>query len=307
MKKMVIAGGTGFLGSVLSDYFKDKVDLIVILTRGKSVQKENIKYVHWDAANLSGWEQHLEAADALINLTGKSVDCRYNSKNKKEILNSRITSTKILQKAVNECKKPPAVWINSSTATIYEHSEKEPMSEENGIIGNDFSMNVARQWEASFFKNTEGTTRKVALRTSIVMGNKGGAMQPLKMLTKFGLGGKQGKGNQMVSWIHETDFARAVAFVIVNTQLTGVLNVTAPNPIQNCKLMKTFQQELHIPFGINIPKILLEVGAILIGTETELVLKSRFVIPEKLQQNGFAFTYPSIDGALKNLLGEINP
>jgi len=185
MKKLIIAAGTGFLGKVLVHYFKNKCEEIVILTRGKSKIQNNIKYVHWDAKTLTGWETELENATALINLAGKSVDCRYTAENKKEIYASRIDSTAILNIAVLSCKKPPKHWLNSSTATIYRHSEDKQMTEVNGEIGNDFSMNIAKTWEQTFFEVPTKETLKTALRTSIVLGKKGGAFIPLKRLTQL--------------------------------------------------------------------------------------------------------------------------
>ncbi|MFD2564973.1 TIGR01777 family oxidoreductase [Aquimarina rubra] len=301
MKKLIIAAGTGFLGNVLVEYFKNKAETIVIFTRGKNKSIENIKYVHWDAKTLGVWKQELEGADVLINMTGKSVDCRYHQKNKDLILSSRIDSTAILGKAILTCKKPPKVWLNSSTATIYRHSLDKEMDEIDGEIGTGFSVNVATNWENTFFSQPTPTTRKVALRTSIVLGKNGGALQPILNLVKIGFGGKQGKGNQKFSWIHETDFARSLEFIIENPVIEGSVNIVAPKPSDNNNLMKTLRTVKKIPFGIPLPKPLLEIGAILIKTETELILKSRNVIPKKLQDHGFQFRYPNLTNAITNL------
>lgn len=299
--KIIIAAGTGFLGQALIRHFKQNAKEIVVLTRGKEKQEGNISYVHWNAKSLTGWEAALENADLLINLAGKSVDCRYNEANKREILLSRINSTKILNNAVLQCKKPPKHWLNSSTATIYRHSEDKQMDEYTGEIGNDFSMNVAQSWEKAFFKTETPNTKKTALRTSIVLGKNGGAFLPLKNLTQMGFGGKQGNGKQFVSWIHEDDFAKALEFVF-EKEITGVINIVSPTPIQNKDFMKALRKELKIPFGTPVGKRLLEFGAKIIGTETELVLKSRNVIPKRLQENGFTFKYQTIESAFKNLI-----
>lgn len=298
MKTIIIAGGTGFLGQVLKNYFIKKGYLVKTLTRNP-VNKDDI---YWDAKNFDDWTNELENLDILINLTGKSVDCRYNKKNKILIYNSRIDSTNILGKAINKCKVPPKVWINSSTATIYQHSLDKQMDEENGVIGNDFSMNIAKSWEANFNSIANTETRKIILRTSIVLGKKGGALIPLKRLTKLGLGGKQGKGDQKVSWIHEIDFARAINFIIEKETLSGTFNITAPNPTNNKALMQSLRNVLKIPFGLNHPIWILKIGAKIIGTETELVLKSRNVIPLRLLNNGFKFKFSNIEDATKNLL-----
>lgn len=303
MNKLIIAAGTGFLGEVLKNHFKNKFGEIVILTRGKSKSDHNIKYVNWDAKTFSGWETELENADVLINLAGKSVDCRYTEKNKKEILLSRIQSTKILNKAVFNCKNPPKHWLNSATSTIYRFSLDKQMDEIEGEIGNDFSMNVAQSWEKAFFKTETPNTLKTALRTSIVLGKNGGAFIPLKTLAKIGLGGKQGKGNQFISWIHEEDFANAVDFIIQN-EMAGVVNIVSPKPISNAEFMKKLQKAVGIPFGIPINTFLLKIGAAIIRTETELVLKSRNVIPKRLLDSGFKFKFGNLDIAFQNLLSK---
>ncbi len=300
MKKLIIAAGTGFLGQVLVTHFKDKFDKIIILTRGKPKSINSVKYVNWDAKTLSGWENELENASVLINLAGKSVDCRYTEANKKEIYESRIDSTKILNEAVLNCNNPPKHWLNSSTSTIYRFSLDKQMDEVTGETGDDFSMNIAKSWEKAFFETETPKTLKTALRTSIVLGQNGGAFIPIKMLAQFGLGGKQGKGNQFISWIHEKDFARAIEFVI-EKELTEVVNIVSPNPITNYDFMKTLRKEIGAPFGIPTNKLLLEIGSFFIRTETELVLKSRNIIPKRLHENGFTFEYETLEKAFKTL------
>ena len=303
MNKLVIAAGTGFLGQVLVDHFKNKFDEIVILTRGNAKTVDRIKYVNWNARTFSGWENELENAAVLINLAGKSVDCRYTEKNKKEILLSRIESTKILNKAVLKCQNPPKHWLNSSTSTIYRFSLDKQMDEIDGEIGNDFSINVALSWEKAFFKTETPITMKTALRTSIVLGKDGGAFIPLKTLAKIGFGGKQGKGNQFISWIHQEDFANAIDFII-EKQITGIINVVSPEPIRNTDFMQKLRKAIGFPFGMPLNTFLLEIGSFLIRTQPELVLKSRNVIPKRLLENGFQFKFGDIDDAFKNLLGK---
>ncbi|CAI2765519.1 TIGR01777 family oxidoreductase [Flavobacterium collinsii] len=301
MNKLIIAAGTGFLGQVLVNHFKNKFEEIVILTRGKSQIIDGIKYVNWNAKTFSGWENELEHATALINLAGKSVDCRYTQKNKKEILLSRIESTKILNEAILKCKNPPKHWLNSSTATIYRFSRDKQMDETEGEIGNDFSINVALSWEKAFFKTKTPKTLKTSLRTSIVLGKKGGAFIPLKTLAKIGFGGKQGKGNQFISWIHEDDFANAIEFIL-EKEITGVINIVSPSPIPNIDFMKKLQKAVGFPFGIPLNTFFLEIGSFFIRTETELVLKSRNVIPKRLLEKNFKFKFENIDSAFQNLL-----
>lgn len=299
MKKIIIAAGTGFLGQVLVNHFKNKAEIIV-LTRGKSTIKNTVRYINWDAKTMTGWERELENADVLINLAGKSVDCRYTEKNKNEIMASRVDSTAILNKAVLQCTIPPRHWLNSSTATIYRYSTDKQMDEVNGEIGLDFSMNVARMWEKAFFQTETPHTKKTALRTSIVLGKKGGAFIPLKRLAQLGFGGRQGSGKQFVSWIHEEDFAHAVDFIVGN-KLEGVVNVVSPEPIKNSDFMEAIRISRNIPFGIPICTFLLKLGAKIIGTETELVLKSRNVVPKRLLDSGFTFIYGDLYKAMNRL------
>lgn len=296
--KIIIAAGTGFLGKNLEQYFTAKGHQVYILTRNPNRKNE----FHWDARTLGEWKNLMENADVLINLAGKSVDCRYTPKNRQEIYDSRINSTKVLQQAVDQCRSKPKVWMNASSATIYIHSETHLNTEENGIIGDDFSMNICKSWEQEFFKTTTENVRKVALRTSIVLGNNGGAFPKLKTLTKFGLGGNQGRGNQKVSWIHIHDFCKAVEYMIEHQNIAGPVNVTAPDPLSNESFMKELRREMNIPFGLNAPAWQLEIASVVLKTETELLLKSRNVYPDKLLKNGFEFTYPKLETALKDLV-----
>lgn len=296
--KIIIAGGAGFLGQALEYYFQKKGHEIKILTR--NLKHEND--IYWDGRLIGKWKNELENADVLINLAGKSVDCRYTEKNKNEILSSRIESTNILQKALDQCQNPPKIWLNASSATIYVHSETNLNTEDNGIIGDDFSMNICKQWEAEFFNTENKNIRKVALRTSIVLGKKGGAFPKLLQITKLGLGGIQGKGYQMVSWIHVDDFCRAVEFVINNENLQNAVNITAPNPLSNFEMMKTLRAKIKMPVGIASPIWLLEIASILMRTETELLLKSRNVYPQKLINSGFTFNSANFETALETLI-----
>ncbi|TLX24374.1 TIGR01777 family protein [Chryseobacterium indologenes] len=295
--KIIIAGGTGFLGENLKKYFTEKGNRVYILTRKPRRENE----IYWNAKTVGEWQNILENADVLINLTGKSVDCRYNEKNKQEIYSSRIESTKVLQKAIDSCSQKPKIWMNASSATIYVHSEKHLNTEENGMIGDDFSMNICKSWEKEFFTTKNEEVRKVALRTSIVLGNNGGAFPKLKMITKLGLGGKQGRGNQMVSWIHIDDFCRAVEWVISHQDLTGAINVTAPDPISNEAMMRKLRKQVNAPIALNTPVWQLEIASVLMGTETELLLKSRNVFPGKLLESGFQFSYETFDIAVLKL------
>lgn len=295
--KIIIAAGTGFLGRNLEKYFLDKNYEVKILTRNPKRKNE----IFWDAKTIGTWKNGLEGADVLINLAGKSVDCRYNDKNRKEIYDSRIDSTRVLQKAIDKCQNLPRIWLNASSATIYVHSETHLNTEKNGIIGDDFSMNICKSWEKEFFKKGNQNIRKVALRTSIVLGKNGGAFPKFKQISKLGLGGKQGRGNQLMSWIHIDDFCEAVNFIIENENLEGAINITAPKSLSNEDMMGQIRKKIKVSFGIPSPVWLLELASVFIKTETELMLKSRNVYPEILLENDFKFRYDTFEKALEEL------
>lgn len=293
MKKVVIAGGIGFLGIALREYFEARGVVVITLSR-----KRDSQTTYWNGKDLGDWTQHLENADVLINLAGKSVDCRYTPANKKSILSSRINSTRVLNLAMEQATNKPNVFLNASTATIYIHSETQINTEENGIIGDDFSMGIGKAWEKEFFSKTITGVRKVALRTSIVLGNDGGALPKMKAITRVGMGGKNGRGNQFISWIHIHDFCKSIDFLI-NSDMEGVVNITAPKPETNTDFMQQLRKSMKVPFGISQPIWLLELGTAVIGTETELLLKSRNVYPQRLLDAGFEFEYEDLESCLK--------
>lgn len=296
-RKIVLAGGTGFIGKYFEKNFNDLGYEVKIISRQSP-------HINW--GNKQEIIEALENSELLINLAGKSVNCRYNSKNKEEILKSRIETTKILGNVIKECKNPPALWINSSTATIYRHAEDRPMTEEKGEIGSGFSVEVAKEWENSFFAFQFPKTRKIALRIAIVLGADGGVMIPYKYLVRFGLGGVQGSGNQKFSWIHVEDLFNITLFLKEKEELSGVFNCSSPYPITNRELMTYLRKAMNRTIGLPSPKWMLEMGAFLIRTETELILKSRWVIPEKLEREGYKFKFNNIEKALQQILKSPN-
>jgi hypothetical protein len=300
--KLVIAGGSGFLGQVLAKYFQSRFEDIVILSRTAATSNKNIRKIVWDARTLGPWSGELNDCDVLINLTGKSVNCRYTEKNKKEILTSRLDATKVLGEAIRISKNPPRVWLQAASSTIYRSSFDKIMDEKTGEIGDDFSMNVCKQWERTFLNEECPATKKIVMRIAIVLGKQGGAIPPLLALTKLGLGGRQGSGKQMVSWIHENDFVRCAEWLIENGKNKGIYNCTSPSPVTNYLFMKNLRHALRIPFGIPSPAGLLEIGSFFIRTETELLLKSRWVYPKRLLEEGFTFQYQTLDKALEELV-----
>lgn len=292
-KRVVLAGGTGFVGQHFQKRFTELGYDVKIISRQS-------QHISWD--NKQAMIDTLEDADMLINLAGKSVDCRYTTKNKREILKSRIVTTNALGNALLACDNPPPIWFNASTATIYRHAEDKPMSEKTGEIGTGFSVYVAKEWESAFFAFNLPHTRQIALRIAIVLGDHGGVMEPFKNLVKYGLGGAQGSGDQMFSWLHVEDLFNIVLFLKDQENLSGVFNCSSPYPVTNRELMTQLRESMNIKIGLPSPKWLLEMGARFINTETELILKSRWVIPEKLMQEGFKFEYEKIETALKQIV-----
>lgn len=300
--KIIISGGSGFIGKYVANFFHKKKYDVIILTRGKARIENGITYLNWDGRSFGNWAKKLEGAEMILNLAGKSVDCRYNEKNKKEILNSRIDSTKIIGEAIDNCIIPPKLWVNMSTATIYEHTlEGNANDEKNGIIGDDFSMNVAKYWEKTFDNFNLFATRKITMRTSIVLGKEGGALTHLAPLVKFGLGGKNGSGKQFVSWIHVEDLARIIEWFMDNKNASGVYNCTSPTPIRNEFFMQKIREAFSISIGLPATKWMIEIGTFLLRSESELVLKSRKVVPKKLQEEGFIFNFEKLEEALRNI------
>lgn len=299
--KIVLAGGSGFLGSSLIASFKKQKAEIVLLTRHINKQLAGVQQVIWDGRDAGAWCSALEGADAVINLCGKSVDCRYTEENKTRIYTSRLLPTRAIGLAIQKCTRPPRVWINASSATIYRAAYEKKMDEFSGEIGDDFSESICKQWEQGVNSIHTPGTRKIILRISITLGRTDGALKPLKHLVRLGFGGHQGKGNQRVSWVHAEDFSRAVNWVIGNENAFGVYNVVAPETCSNREMMATLRKELHRPVGMNIPTWLLELGATVIRTETELVLKSRNVYPARLLDEGFTFLFPTLTGAIHDL------
>lgn len=306
MKKIVIAGGTGFLGQSIINLFSDRDAHFTILSREKHPDSGNVHYEKWDGINPGSWTQSLECADVVINLNGKSVDCRYNERNKALIYSTRIDSTKAIGKAILACKHPPALWINSGSATIYRHSLDKEM-DESGELGAGFSVDVCQKWEAMFNVFTLPHTRKVIIRTGIVLGKNGGPFIPLLNLVRMMMGGRQGDGRQYCSWLHEVDFVRAIEFIINTPFIQGTYNLTSPNPISNSAFMKVFRNSVNRRFGIPLSRLVLEFGALLIGTETELILKSRRVVPQKLLEAGFRFKFAHLDAAVKDITQNSHP
>ncbi|MFC0214800.1 TIGR01777 family oxidoreductase [Paenibacillus chartarius] len=292
-KKIVLAGGTGFIGQYLQDRFRELGYEVVVISRRPG-------HVSWQDADAI--LAALEGAELLVNLAGKSVNCRYNASNREQILTSRTKTTEILGRALLLCTNPPPLWLNSSTATIYRHAEDRPMTEATGEIGSGFSVDVAASWERAFFAFELPRTRQVALRIAIVLGESGGVMIPYMNLVKFGLGGVQGSGRQKFSWIHVEDVFGIIRFLQEHEHIRGVINCSAPNPVSNRELMQLLRESMGRSFGLPAARWMLELGAFFLRTETELILKSRWVVPERLLQEGYRFRYERLEQALKAIV-----
>jgi uncharacterized protein len=308
--RIVLVGGSGQVGSILARHFyQHQTDVCAI---ARTTFSAPWSAVAWNGLQLGDWVKALAGADAVINLAGRSVDCRYGRRNKTEILESRIRSTRLVGEAIQTLTTPPPVRLNASTATIYRHSTDRAMDEETGELGGTeanvpdswrFSIEVATRWEESFFDAKTPQTRKVALRSAMTMSpDTGGVFDALLRLVRFGLGGRFGSGEQYISWIHERDFVRAIEFVIANEQISGVVNVAAPNPQPDTEFMRNLRSAWGVLFGIPMPKSMLEIGAIFLRTETELVLKSRRVEPGRLLSEGFRFEFPEWPAAAVELV-----
>lgn len=312
-QKIILAGGSGFLGGELAKHFAALGWEVVILTRSPKSRTDGVREVAWDTKTLGDWARELDGATAVVNLTGRSVDCRYNAKNRREIMDSRVNSTRVVGEAIAQCKHPPRVWLNSSTATVYQHTFGKPHDEssqdmDSAVDAKDaFSVEVAQAWERNLNEANTPKTRKVALRTSMVLGLGRNSVFPvLRRLTKFGLGGRQGSGKQFVSWIHVEDFCRAIEWVIAHEELAGPINQCAPNPLPNTEMMKIFRDVCGMPIGLPATEWMLEIGAFFLRTETELIFKSRRVVPGRLLASGFAFRFPTFREALVDLEKKIS-
>jgi uncharacterized protein (TIGR01777 family) len=308
--RIVLIGGSGHVGTLLAGHFHQPGNEVCVIAR--TTFSAPWRVVAWDGLQNGGWVRALDGADVVINLAGRSVNCRYNGANKAAILASRVRSTSLVGGAIQTLSKPPSVWLNASTATIYRHATDRAMDEQTGELGGAetnvpdtwrFSIEVATRWEEDFFHADTPKTRKVALRSAMMMSpDRGGVFDALLRLVRFGIGGRFGSGQQYVSWVHETDFVRAVEFLIANEHINGVVNVASPNPLTNADFMRSLRDAWGTRIGLPATEWMLEVGAFFLRTETELILKSRRVVPGRLLGEGFTFEFPEWREAAKELV-----
>jgi len=293
-RTVVLAGASGFIGRYFRARFEQ--DGWTVRTVGRKGTRSSPSAT-WEDDD-GAIARVLEGTELLVNLAGRSVSCRYNARNKAAILQSRVSTTAALGRAVALCRQPPSTWLNASTGTIYRHATDGPQTEQDGELGTGFSVDVARAWEAELKAAVTPGTRKVPLRIAIVLGPGGGALRPVANLARLGLGGRMGPGTQKFSWIHVEDLYRSVLFVHARKDIAGPVNVASPDVVDNRELMRMVRRAYGARFGIPTPAWLLRLGAILIRTETELVLKSRWVQPQKLLNSGFVYSQPELGRAL---------
>jgi uncharacterized protein len=307
--KIIIAGGTGHLGEKLVEHWQQKGHDVVVITRGG---KSRARTVQWDGVNDGDWVKELEGAHVVVNLAGRSVNCRYTRENLELMMNSRVNSTRAIGRAIAQAKSPPGVWLQMSTATIYAHTFQKANDEHTGIIGGNephvpgywkYSIDIAFEWERAQQEALTPKTRKVALRTSMVMGkNPQSVFGVLASMTRWGLGGTIAGGHQWVSWIHEDDFVRALDFLIENSNMSGAVNVCAPHPMSQKDFMSILRKTLGIWMGLPATAWMVKVGAVFMRTDAELLLKSRKVIPSRLLESGFEFNFPKWQQACESLV-----
>jgi uncharacterized protein (TIGR01777 family) len=308
--RIVLPGGSGQVGSLLARHFHAKGNSVVVLTR--RMFPAPWRTVTWDGVNLGDWVRELDGADVVINLAGRSVNCRYSTANRREILESRTKPTRVLGEAITRVARPPTLWMNASTATIYRHALDRPMDEVTGELGGNepgapsawrFSIDVAKRWEEAFFAASTPNTRKIALRSAMTMSpDRAGIFDVLLRLVRFGLGGSAGSGRQFVSWIHEVDFVRAIDCLIAKENVTGCINIASPGPVPNREFMSALRRAWGRRLGLPAAEWMLEIGAVLLRTETELILKSRRVIPGRLLESGFQFQFSDWPSAARDLV-----
>lgn len=307
--KVIIPGGSGQVGTVLARALHRRGHDVVVLSRRP--RPAPWRTAAWDGATVGPWAEELEAADAVINLAGRSVNCRYTATNRREILDSRVFSTRALATALAAARRPPRVWLQASTATIYAHRFDAPHDEATGQLGGHepaapdswaFSIDVARAWEQAWADAEVPRTRKIALRSAMTMSpDRGGIFATLRALVRYGLGGRAASGRQFISWIHHVDFVRAVLWLIDHDEMAGIVNVSSPHPLPNAEFMRVLRRAAGVPIGLPAARWMLEVGALALRTETELILKSRRVVPGRLLEAGFTFDFPQWDTAARDL------
>ena len=312
--KVAIPGGAGQVGTILARALHADGHEVIVLSR--QPQATPWRTVAWDGVTLGPWAREVDGSDVVINLAGRSVNCRYTPGHRQEILESRVQSTRVVGAAIADARRPPRVWLQASTATIYAHRYDAANDEATGSIGGreadvpsdwHFSIEVAQAWERALEEAATPATRKVALRSAMTMSpDAGGIFDTLLALVRRGVGGTAGDGRQFVSWIHFEDFVRATRWLIDHDEIDGTVNVAAPNPVPNEEFMRALREAAGVRVGLPATKWMLEIGAVFMRTETELILKSRRVVPRRLLESGFVFDYPIWKAAAADLCARVS-
>jgi uncharacterized protein (TIGR01777 family) len=307
---VVIPGGSGQVGQILARHFHAQGHIVTVLSRNPRPAPWRV--VSWNGVMPGEWIDDVAQSDVCINLAGRSVNCRYTATNRRVIYDSRVQSTRLLNQVFAYLNPAPKLWLNASTATIYRHALDRAMNEADGELGGNepgapdtwnFSIDLAKAWEEAFFSTPTPRTRKIAIRSALTLSpDRGGVFDVLSGFVRHGLGGRQGQGIQFVSWIHEADFVRAIDLLIAREEFSGVVNVACPNPVPNGEFMRALREAWGIRFGLSNPEWLIEIGTLLMQTESELVLKSRRVVPGRLLAAGFQFLFPEWPSAARDLV-----
>lgn len=300
MKRIILAGGSGFVGHAIAPALLANDCHVIVLGRGAPHREEDINYLQWDGRTLGSWASALDGAEAVVNLTGKNINCRHTPENRHEIIRSRVDSVHVLGEAIARCAVSPKVFVQSSGVGYYGDTG-DRIADESAPPGNDFPAEVCRQWEGAFDALELPATRKVVLRLGVVLGRDGGALPMLEKLTRLFLGGAVGNGRQFVSWIHVDDLVRMVAAAIDRAGLTGIFNATSPQPVSNAELMRGLRHALHRPWSPPVPAPFARVGAWLMGTDGDLALTSCRCVPRRFLEHDFDFRFPTLPAALANL------
>ncbi|MFF2213294.1 TIGR01777 family oxidoreductase [Streptomyces antibioticus] len=306
--RIVVPGGTGQVGTVLRRALTAAGHEVVVLSRRPSGPGERA----WDGRTLGAWAAEIDGSDVVINLAGRSVSCRYTPANLKAMMDSRVESARVVGEAIAAAARPPALWLQMSTATIYTHRFDAPNDEATGEIGGSepgvpgywsYSVDIATAWEREVEKADTPRTRTVALRSAMVMSpDRGGVFDVLSRLARLGLGGPVAGGAQYVSWIHDHDFVRAVEFLIAREDVSGPVNLAAPAPLPQRGFMRALRSAWGVPVGLPATRWMAEAGAFALRSDTELLLKSRRVVPGRLLAEGFAFEHPEWPEAAGDLV-----
>jgi uncharacterized protein (TIGR01777 family) len=300
-RKVVLAGGSGFIGHSLTPLLVSAGYEVTILTRAPHPAMRGVTSLEWDGKHLGNWASAIDGAAAVVNLTGRSINCRHTPENRRLIVESRVDSVRVLGQAMAHAAQPPAVFVQAAAIGIYGDTG-DRACDESAMTGDDFVATTCQRWENAFAEVVAPESRKVLLRLGVVLGRHGGILQVLRQLTRLFLGGHVGNGRQFISWIHLADVTRIILWAIENQMVSGTFNATSPNPVTNAEFMRELRRSLHRPWSPPVPEFAARLGSRLMGTEASLALASQRAIPRRLVEQGFRFDFPELRPALEDLL-----